>query len=137
MLALSDDQLAIVMTAAGVLPPEKRSVFLERIAARLNLRYPRLPISDTDLSKAIRSALTGLAPAPPKLSGVIGYKEVIAERESTLIGPDRLTGDMSQAAASAVSRRQDRDHGKTRGGLLATQRVFINSTVSGLDRFEK
>ena len=25
MLALSDDQLAIVMTAAGVLPPEKRS----------------------------------------------------------------------------------------------------------------
>jgi hypothetical protein len=137
MLALSDDQLAIVMTAAGVLPPEKRSVFLERIAARLNLRDPRLPISDTDLSKAIRSALTGLAPAPPKLSGVIGYKEVIAERESTLIGPDRLTGDMSQAAASAVSRRQDSDHGKTRGGLLATQRVFINSTVSGLDRFEK
>ena len=47
------------MTAAGVLPPEKRSVFLERIAARLNLRDPRLPISDTDLSKAIRSALTG------------------------------------------------------------------------------
>ena len=91
------------MTAAGVLPPEKRSVFLERIAARLNLRDPRLPISDTDLSKAIRSALTGLAPAPPKLSGVIGYKEVIAERESTLIGPDRLTGDMSQAAASAVA----------------------------------
>jgi hypothetical protein len=88
MLALSDDQLAIVMTAAGVLPPEKRNVFLERIAARLNLRDPRLPISDTDLSKAIRSALTGLAPAPPKLSGVIGYKEVIAERESTLIGPD-------------------------------------------------
>jgi len=107
------------MTAAGVLPPEKRSVFLERIAARLNLRDPRLPISDTDLSKAIRSALTGLA--PPILSRVIGYKEVIAEGESTLIGPDRLTGDMSQAAASAVSRRQDSDHGKTRGGLLATQ----------------
>jgi hypothetical protein len=37
MLALSDDQLAVVMTATSRLPVEKRSVFLERVAARLQL----------------------------------------------------------------------------------------------------
>ena len=35
MFALTDAQLALVMTAAGGLPVEKRSVFLERVAARL------------------------------------------------------------------------------------------------------
>ena len=40
MFTLSDDQLAIVMTAVGPLPPEKCSVFLERVAARLQLRRP-------------------------------------------------------------------------------------------------
>jgi hypothetical protein len=30
MLALSDAQLAVVMTAAGALPIEKRGIFLER-----------------------------------------------------------------------------------------------------------
>ena len=34
MLALSDGQLTIVMTAARGLPVEKRSVFLERVTAR-------------------------------------------------------------------------------------------------------
>ena len=38
MFALSDDQLALIMTAAGGLPVEKRSVFLERVATRLQLR---------------------------------------------------------------------------------------------------
>jgi hypothetical protein len=38
MLALSDAQLQVVMTAAGGLPVEKRGVFLERVAARLRLR---------------------------------------------------------------------------------------------------
>jgi hypothetical protein len=38
MLALSDDQLATVMTAAGGLPVEKRGTFLERVAARLRRR---------------------------------------------------------------------------------------------------
>jgi hypothetical protein len=33
MFALSDAQLALVMTAAGGLPVQKRSVFLERVAA--------------------------------------------------------------------------------------------------------
>ena len=38
VLALNDAQLALVMTGAGSLPVEKRSVFLERVAARLQLR---------------------------------------------------------------------------------------------------
>jgi hypothetical protein len=58
MLALTDAQLAIVMTAAGGLPVEKRSLFLERVAARLTLdgRF-----TDTDLDDAVRVALHGLA----------------------------------------------------------------------------
>jgi hypothetical protein len=46
------------MTAAGGLPVEKRSVFLERVAARLRLHGPRF--TDADLGAAIRAALTGL-----------------------------------------------------------------------------
>jgi hypothetical protein len=42
MLALTDAQLEIVMTAAGSLPVEKRSAFLERVAARLRLRGSHL-----------------------------------------------------------------------------------------------
>jgi len=56
MFALSDDQLTMVMIAAGSVPVEKRSVFLERVAAQLQLRGPRF----TDLSAAIQVALTGL-----------------------------------------------------------------------------
>ena len=58
MLALSDDQLAMVMTAAGSLPVEKRSVFLERVAARQQLRGPNF--TDADLGAAIQAALTSL-----------------------------------------------------------------------------
>ena len=58
MLALSDSQLQIVMTAAGILPVEKRGVFLERVAARLQLRGPHF--TDADLGAAIQAALTGL-----------------------------------------------------------------------------
>jgi len=58
MLALNDTRLALVMTAAGGLPAEKRSVFLERVAARLRLRGPRF--TDADLGAAIQTALTGL-----------------------------------------------------------------------------
>jgi hypothetical protein len=58
MLALSDEQLRIVMTAAGGVPVEKRSVFLERVAARLRLHGPRF--TDADLGAAIAAALTGL-----------------------------------------------------------------------------
>ena len=46
------------MTAAGSLPVEKRGVFLERVAARLQLRGLRF--TDADLGAAIQAALTGL-----------------------------------------------------------------------------
>jgi hypothetical protein len=58
MFALSDDQLALVMTAAGSVPVEKRSVFLERVAARLQLRGPRFNAEDLD--RAVQMALRGL-----------------------------------------------------------------------------
>jgi hypothetical protein len=59
MFAQSDDQLALIMTAAGGLPVEKRSVLLERVAARMRLRGPHF--TDADLGAAIQAALTGLA----------------------------------------------------------------------------
>jgi hypothetical protein len=61
MLALSDHQLAVVMTAAGGLAVEKRSVFLERVAARLRLRGS---FTDLDLDDAVRVALRGLIQEP-------------------------------------------------------------------------
>jgi hypothetical protein len=57
MLALSDDQLTIVMTAARGLPVDKRSVFLERVAARLQLRGR---FTDRDFDDAVRLALRHL-----------------------------------------------------------------------------
>jgi hypothetical protein len=58
MFALSDDQLALVTTAAGSVPVEKRGVFLERVAARLRVLGFRF--TDADLGVAIQAALTGL-----------------------------------------------------------------------------
>ena len=58
MFALSDNQLAMVMIAAGGLRVEKRSVFHQRVAARLQLRGPRF--TDADLGAPIQAALTGL-----------------------------------------------------------------------------
>ena len=46
------------MTAAGPLPPEKRGVLLERIAAKLKLCGPHF--TDADLDNAIRIGLQGL-----------------------------------------------------------------------------
>jgi hypothetical protein len=57
LLALSDAQLAVVMTAARGLPMEKRGLFLERVAARLRLRDR---FTDADLDGAVRTALGGL-----------------------------------------------------------------------------
>jgi hypothetical protein len=57
MLALSDAQLTVVMTAAGGLPVEKRTLFLERVAARLRLRDR---FTDADFDDAVRTALRGL-----------------------------------------------------------------------------
>ena len=58
MLALDNNQLTAIMTAASGLPPEKRSLFLERVAARLKLHGGRP--SDAQLDKAIQAALRGL-----------------------------------------------------------------------------
>jgi hypothetical protein len=57
MFSLSNDQLATVMTAPGGLPVEKRTLFLERVAARLTLcgRF-----TDADLDDAVRMTLGGL-----------------------------------------------------------------------------
>jgi len=53
-----DPQLQLVMTAARGLPPEKCSTFLERVAARLELRGDRF--TTADLHSAIERALQGL-----------------------------------------------------------------------------
>ena len=47
------------MAAAVDLPVDKRSAFLERIAARLKLRG-RPIVLDDDFQKVVHSALTGL-----------------------------------------------------------------------------
>jgi hypothetical protein len=58
MLALSDSQLPLVMDASRGLSPEKRSLFLERTAARLQLYGPRF--TDLELERAVQLALSGL-----------------------------------------------------------------------------
>jgi len=59
MLALTDSQLQIVMAAAaGCLSPEKRSLFLERVAARLRLRGANS--ADADFECVVQLALSGL-----------------------------------------------------------------------------
>ena len=57
MLALSDSQLRTVWAAADRVPFEKRGVFLERVAARLQVQRG---LTDADLDDAVRVALTGL-----------------------------------------------------------------------------
>jgi hypothetical protein len=57
VLALTDSQLQIVMTAASGLSPEKRTLFLERVAARLSLRGR---FTERDFGEAVRLALQGL-----------------------------------------------------------------------------
>ena len=60
-LALTDNGLKLVMVAARGLPPEKRSVFLERLAAQLaRIRRP----GDADVERAAHTALRGLMHAP-------------------------------------------------------------------------
>jgi hypothetical protein len=60
-LALTDSGLRIVMAAATGLPPEKRQIFMERIAAQLSrIRRP----GDADVERAARAALRGLMQAP-------------------------------------------------------------------------
>jgi hypothetical protein len=58
VFVLNDAQLEIVMVAAGSLRAEKRSVFLERVACRQQLRGPNR--TDADLGAAIKAALMKL-----------------------------------------------------------------------------
>ena len=57
MIALTDQQLQIVMHAARGLPIDKRDVFLQRIAAAL--QRPR-HFDDGDVAAATQQALHGL-----------------------------------------------------------------------------
>jgi hypothetical protein len=57
MLALKPRHQAIIAAAAEWIPPEKRTVFLERVAVRLRLRGFRF--TNADLDDAVRHALQG------------------------------------------------------------------------------
>ena len=62
MLSLSDQQLAAVMRVADeIATPEKRSTFLQRVAAMLVLRGR---FTDGDVAAVARLAATGLARRP-------------------------------------------------------------------------
>jgi hypothetical protein len=62
-IALSDAQLRLVRTAAGPLPPDKRSVLLGRVAAHLGqLGYRR--VRDVDVESAVLKSLKGLLHEP-------------------------------------------------------------------------
>jgi len=58
MISLSDTQLDIVSALARDVPVEKRDVFLQRVAAHLQIRLGRY--SDDDVAAAARMALTSL-----------------------------------------------------------------------------
>ena len=66
MIALTDDQLAIVQHAARLLPVENRDVYLQRIAALLAQRSGRY--CDADVAAAaeisLRSLTAGLDRGP-------------------------------------------------------------------------
>ena len=63
MLGLTDSQLTTVMDMARVLPVEKRSIYLKRIAAMLMMRG-RGHFNDADVGDVAKLALTGLAQQP-------------------------------------------------------------------------
>jgi hypothetical protein len=61
MIGLTDSQLQILMTAAGRLDPDRRSVFFERCGAMLRMRHR---FNDADVTDLAKLALTGLAQQP-------------------------------------------------------------------------
>jgi hypothetical protein len=61
VISLNDTQLQTVTRAAALLPIEKRSQFLERVAAMLKLRGR---FTDADVNEIARLALAGLAHEP-------------------------------------------------------------------------
>jgi hypothetical protein len=58
VISLSDVQLQTVMSAASTLDPEKRDLFLQRLASMLKLRGR---YGDTEVAKFTTLALEGLA----------------------------------------------------------------------------
>jgi hypothetical protein len=62
VISLSDHQLRTVMQAATALDPERRSVFLERIAAQLQIRLGQY--NDSDVAAAAEMALRSLVQQP-------------------------------------------------------------------------
>jgi hypothetical protein len=56
-LALSDAQLQTLMIFAADIPPEKRSIFMERIEAMLRVRHR---FDDSDVAEISRLAACGL-----------------------------------------------------------------------------
>jgi len=58
-LSLTDQQLSIVMQAAAVLPPEKRSDYLQRISATLAVRHG-FRFTNDDVVRAVNEALKTL-----------------------------------------------------------------------------
>ena len=65
MISLSDSQLDIVTTFARGLEPQKRSDYLQRIAADLAVRHG-YRFSDTDVSAAAQAVLTSLMQREPR-----------------------------------------------------------------------
>lgn len=57
MIGLTDFQLQILMTAAGGLAPERRDIFLQRVAAMLRMRGR---FTNTDVADVAKLALCGL-----------------------------------------------------------------------------
>jgi hypothetical protein len=55
MIGLTDNQLQTIMLAAGALPPEKRGVYLQRIAAHLQIRCGRF--TDQDVAMALHGLI--------------------------------------------------------------------------------
>jgi hypothetical protein len=70
-LALSDAQLKTVMLFAAAIPPEKRSMFLERIGAMLAARG-RGHFNDDDVAEVAQLALTGLVPSVSRIAASMG-----------------------------------------------------------------
>ena len=62
-LGLSDSQLATLMTSAGDIPQEKRSLFLQRVNAMLTLKGRRF--TDRDLIEVLTLAQVGLVRQSP------------------------------------------------------------------------
>ena len=57
MISLTDRQMKLVTERAALLPVEKREVFLQRIAAQLNLQWK---FDDAAVAKAASGAIIGL-----------------------------------------------------------------------------